>query len=51
MLPRVLPLHEVVAVEYFLPGCPPSASRIKAALKEIAANRAPGLAGLDLTFG
>ncbi|MHB1305857.1 MAG: NADH-quinone oxidoreductase subunit B family protein [Limisphaerales bacterium] len=51
LLPRVLPLHEVVAVEYFLPGCPPSASRIKAALIEIAANRAPGLAGLDLTFG
>ena len=51
LMPRVLPLHEVVAVEYFLPGCPPSASRIKAALKEIAANRAPGLAGVDLTFG
>jgi NAD-reducing hydrogenase small subunit len=32
LLPRVLPLHEVVDVDVYLPGCPPSAPRIKAAL-------------------
>jgi NAD-reducing hydrogenase small subunit len=32
LLPRVLPLHEVVHVDVYLPGCPPSAPRIKAAL-------------------
>jgi NAD-reducing hydrogenase small subunit len=29
LLDRVMPIHEVVPVEYFLPGCPPSADRIK----------------------
>ena len=27
---RVMPVHEVVQVDYFLPGCPPPADRIKA---------------------
>ena len=30
LLERVMPVHEVVHVEYFLPGCPPPAARIKA---------------------
>jgi NAD-reducing hydrogenase small subunit len=30
LLKRVMPVHEVVQVEYFLPGCPPPAGRIKA---------------------
>lgn len=28
LLPRVHPVHEVVKVDYFLPGCPPSADEI-----------------------
>ena len=32
LLPRVMPVHEVVAVDYFLPGCPPSADLIWDAL-------------------
>ena len=35
LLPRVRPIHEVVPVDVFLPGCPPSAERIRAALQEI----------------
>ena len=31
LLPRVVPVQEVVQVEYFLPGCPPPAARIKIA--------------------
>ena len=32
LLNRVYPCHEVVKVDYFLPGCPPSADAIWAAL-------------------
>ena len=28
LLPRVLPLHQVVAVDHYLPGCPPPADAI-----------------------
>ncbi len=35
LLERVLPLHEVIAVDHFLPGCPPSAERIKAFLEAL----------------
>jgi NAD-reducing hydrogenase small subunit len=32
LLPRVLPLHRVIDVDVYVPGCPPSAARIKEAL-------------------
>ena len=32
LLPQVLPLHEAVGVDVYLPGCPPSADRIRTAL-------------------
>lgn len=51
LLDRVRPLHEVVPVEYYLPGCPPPAPRIKALLRDLLAGRAPQLAGPDLRFG
>lgn len=35
LLPRVLPLHQVVPVEVYLPGCPPSADRIRQALLDL----------------
>jgi NAD-reducing hydrogenase small subunit len=34
LLDRVLPLHQVVHVDHFLPGCPPSAERIRNAIDE-----------------
>jgi NAD-reducing hydrogenase small subunit len=34
-LDRVLPLHEVVDVEVYLPGCPPAAPVIRAALEQL----------------
>ena len=35
LLSQVHPIHEVVAVDYFLPGCPPSADTIWTFLKQL----------------
>src|SRR3974390_890469 len=35
LLPRVKPVHEVVHVNFFMPGCPPPAERIKALLTQV----------------
>ncbi len=51
LLPRVRPVHEFVPVEYFLPGCPPPADRIKAFVASLLAGAAPALAGPQLKFG
>jgi NAD-reducing hydrogenase small subunit len=52
LLERVLPLHAVIPVEVYLPGCPPSAERIKAALEPLLAGELPQLRGADqLRFG
>ena len=46
-----MPVHEVVQVNYFLPGCPPPADRIKAFLVQVLEGKEPQLAGKDLKFG
>jgi NAD-reducing hydrogenase small subunit len=51
LLPRVMPVQEAVQVEYFLPGCPPPAARIKALVGQLLAGHEPKLAGADLKFG
>jgi NAD-reducing hydrogenase small subunit len=51
LLKRVLPLHHVVPVDYYLPGCPPPASRIKTLLSQIIAGEKPHLEGRDIKFG
>jgi NAD-reducing hydrogenase small subunit len=51
LLQRVLPLHEAVPIDYFLPGCPPPAARIKALVGPLLAGREPALTGRDLKFG
>jgi NAD-reducing hydrogenase small subunit len=43
LLDRVRPLHEVVPVDVFLPGCPPSADLIHFVLTELVAGRIPDL--------
>jgi len=48
LLPRVLPLHELIPVEVFLPGCPPSAARIRACLEPLLRGEKPRLAGTEL---
>ncbi|MFZ0827571.1 MAG: oxidoreductase [Verrucomicrobiia bacterium] len=51
LLKRVMPVHEAVQVEYFLPGCPPPADRIKAVMVQVLNGETPKLVGLQLKFG
>jgi NAD-reducing hydrogenase small subunit len=51
LLPRVQPVHEVVSVEHFLPGCPPPAANIKAFLTQVLSGAAPKLEGAQMKFG
>jgi NAD-reducing hydrogenase small subunit len=51
LLPRVQPLHEVVHVDHFLPGCPPPADRIKTLLAQVLSGAQPALDGAQLKFG
>lgn len=45
MLKKARPLHEVVRVEHFIPGCPPPAQLIRYVLTELLAGRAPAMEG------
>jgi len=51
LLPRVMPVHEVVYVEHFLPGCPPPADRIKTLVGQMLSGVEPKLEGEQLKFG
>jgi NAD-reducing hydrogenase small subunit len=51
LLDRVQPVHAVVPVDYYLPGCPPPAARIRAVLEALLDGRAPTLEGNDRRFG
>jgi NAD-reducing hydrogenase small subunit len=51
LLKRVMPIHEVVVVEHYLPGCPPPADRIKALLTQLLSGLTPQLSGTQLKFG
>lgn len=50
LLDRVLPLHQLVPVDLFLPGCPPHADLIHAVLLDVLAGRRPALPG-KVRFG
>ncbi len=45
LLKRVRPVHEVVKVDVFVPGCPPSAATIGYVVTELLAGRMPDMAG------
>lgn len=47
LLQRVRPLHEVVNVDVFVPGCPPSADAIHTVISELLAGRVPDVAALS----
>jgi NAD-reducing hydrogenase small subunit len=51
LLNRVMPVHEVVEVEHYLPGCPPSSDHIKALLTQLLSGITPHLEGTQIKFG
>ncbi len=51
LLDRVTPVHSVVAVDYYLPGCPPPADRIRAVVESLLNGVAPQLSKEQRRFG
>lgn len=51
LLNQVMPVHTVIPVDSFLPGCPPPAARIRMILESLLDGRIPELQGRDLKFG
>lgn len=51
LLERVMPVHELIHVDYYLPGCPPSAARIKLFLTQLLEGKEPQLTGENIKFG
>ena len=45
LLPMAMPVHRVVTVDVFLPGCPPHADLIYTLLDDLLAGRPPSVAG------
>jgi NAD-reducing hydrogenase small subunit len=48
LLEQVLPVHQVVNVEIYLPGCPPPADRIKATLEPLLRGEMPVMEGREM---
>lgn len=52
LIARVVPVHAIVPVDLYLPGCPPPAPRIRAVLQALLEGRTPDMIGRDmLKFG
>jgi NAD-reducing hydrogenase small subunit len=51
LLDRVVPVHAVVPVDFYLPGCPPPAGRIRAVVEALLDGRTPHLDDSQRRFG
>lgn len=51
LMKKAVPLHEVIKVDFFLHGCPPTADEIWFAVTELLAGRTPVLSTAYLRFG
>ncbi|SFM18158.1 NADP oxidoreductase [Nitrosomonas communis] len=50
LLDKVYPVHEVVKVDYFLPGCPPSADTFYRFLSELIEGKEPQIGKVELRY-
>ncbi len=48
LLAQVVPVHQVVKVDLFMPGCPPDADRIRATLEPLLKGEKPVMAGREM---
>ncbi|MDJ0573861.1 MAG: oxidoreductase [Xenococcaceae cyanobacterium MO_234.B1] len=48
LIDRVTPVHEVVPVDLYLPGCPPPAERIRAAIEPLLRGEKPVMEGREM---
>lgn len=51
LLEKVTPVHSVIHVDHYLPGCPPPASRIKDFVVQLLEGKSPQLEGANMKFG
>jgi NAD-reducing hydrogenase small subunit len=51
LLDEVTPIHRAIPVDFFLPGCPPPADRIKEVLRQLLTEGHVKLVGRDIQFG
>jgi len=51
LLDRVRPVHEVIAVDHYLPGCPPPAERIQVVLAQLVERQEVKLTAEQIKFG
>lgn len=48
LLARVVPVHALIDVDVFLPGCPPPAPRIRAVLQALIEGKSPEMIGAEM---
>jgi NAD-reducing hydrogenase small subunit len=51
LLDQVIPIHTIVNVDFYIPGCPPPAPRIRLVLEPLLAGEEPRLQGREIKFG